>query len=60
MRMRMEENKNFKRPFSSKGKIRLNLSGVKHAQSRSGIGNYPAIRRARNPRFRGVLASWVI
>jgi hypothetical protein len=29
----------------------LNLSGVKHAQSRSEIGNYRAIRRLETPGF---------
>lgn len=34
----LQGNRIFKSPFSSKTKIRLNLPGVKHAQSRSGNG----------------------
>ena len=50
-------NKNFKSPFSPKGKIRPNLLAVKHALSRSRIVELSG--SARSAKFRGVLASWV-
>ena len=49
--------RNFKRPFSSKGKVRLNLRGVKHARPRSRIGDFSGPSSARGAKFRGVLAS---
>jgi hypothetical protein len=45
----------FKGPVSSKGKIRLNLRGVKHARPRSRIGDFSG--PARGARFRGILTS---
>ena len=47
------ENMNYKSSFSLKRKIRLNLSGVKHAQSRSGNGELLSHSSARGANFWG-------
>ena len=52
-----EEYKKFKRPFSSKGKVLLNLKDVKHSSPRSRIGELSGDASARSAKFRDVLAS---
>jgi hypothetical protein len=47
----------FKRPFSSKVKVLLNLRGVNHACPGSRIADFPGYLSARGARFRSVLAS---
>ena len=52
-----KENKGFKRPFSSTGKVQLDLWAVKHARWRSRIWDFSGHSSARGAEFWDVLAS---
>ncbi len=51
------ENRTFKRPVSSTRKVQLGLGAVKHAKSRSRIGDFPGHSSARGAKYWDVLAS---